>query len=317
MKYDIKQILGLYEKGIIRDYLVIVFGSFIMAMGIGVFLVDARVVPGGVSGLSMAIYYLSGNRIPVGLMMWLFNIPLFIWGVKELGRQFGTRTFVGFSTSSFFIDMLRGDVPGLRFMSLNQHPAIVALHHQDFLFLILVGSVLLGVGLGVIFKFQGSTAGSDILAAIAQKRWGVKPGMAIMFIDFFVITFAGFVLHFKNLSLDRPALTLTLYAFFLLFISSRIIDVILDGFDYARSALIISSKNDEIGKVITRDLSRGATALEARGLYTNQKREILYTVLSRKEITSLVKAVKEIDPDAFIIVNNVHEVLGEGFRPRI
>jgi len=317
LKQNIKKILGLGEKGIIRDYLVIIFGAFIMATGIGVFLVDARVVPGGVSGLSMAIYYLSGNRIPVGFMMWLFNIPLFIWGVKELGKQFSARTFVGFTVSSFFIDLLRGAIPGFRFIHLHDHPAILHLRQTDFLFLILVGSVLLGVGLGIIFKFRGSTAGSDIVAAIAQKRWGVKPGMAIMIIDFFVIVFAGLVIHFKNLSVDRPALVLTLYAFFLLFVSSRIIDVILDGFDYARSALIISTKTEEIGKIITQDLSRGATALEARGLYTNQKREILYTVLSRKEIGTLVQTVKEIDPNAFIIVNNVHEVLGEGFRPRI
>ncbi len=309
--------LGLDEKGIFRDFLVIIVGAFIMALGIGVFLVDARVVPGGVSGLSMALYYLSGNRLPIGLLMWVFNVPLFIWGVRELGKQFGARTFVGFTASSFFIDLLRGSIPGLKFIHLQNHPTIVNLRETDFLFLVLVGGALLGIGLGIIFKFRGSTAGSDILAAVAQKRWGIKPGMAFMVVDFVVISLAGIVIYFKHLSFDRPALSLTLYAFFLLFISSHIVDVILDGFDYARSAIIISKKQDEIADLITRDLSRGATALEARGLYTNQKREVLYTVVNRKEIGVLTKFIKDIDPHAFVIVNNVHEVLGEGFRPRI
>jgi uncharacterized membrane-anchored protein YitT (DUF2179 family) len=171
--------------------------------------------------------------------------------------------------------------------------------------------------LGLIFKFRGSTAGSDILAAIAQKRWGIKPGMAIMVVDFLVISFAGFIIHFKHLSAERPALTLTLYAFFLLFVSSRLIDVILEGFDYAKSALIITSKVDAVGDIIRDDLNRGATVLQGHGLYTREQKEIIYTVLSRKEIVFLTQRVKELDPTAFIIVNNVHEVLGEGFRPRI
>ena len=102
-----------YKRHWIIDYFAIVVGSAIMAIGIGVFLIDAKVVPGGVSGLAMAIHYLSGNTISVGLLIWVLNVPLFLWGLKELGRQFGLRTFVGFTVSSFFIDFFRGDIPGL------------------------------------------------------------------------------------------------------------------------------------------------------------------------------------------------------------
>ena len=301
----------------LRDCFFILIGSFIMAAGIGIFLVDARVVPGGVSGLSMTIHYLSGDRLPVGLMMWLFNIPLYIWGVRELGKQFGFRTFLGFTSNAFFIDLLRGQVPGLTSLRLHDHPSIVSMRQDDFLLLVLVGGVLLGVGLGIILKFKGSTAGSDILAAVARKRWGTKPGTTFMVVDFCVILSAGIVIHMKHLSFERPVLTLILYALFLLFVSSRIVDVIIEGFDYARSAYIISDRTDEIARVIIHDLSRGATAFEARGLYKNRKREVLFTVLSRREIGLLTEKVKAIDPDAFIIVQNVHEVLGEGFRPRI
>jgi uncharacterized membrane-anchored protein YitT (DUF2179 family) len=300
----------------LRDYLFITIGSFIMALGIGVFLVDAHVVPGGVSGLSMTIHYLSGGAVPVGALMWLLNVPLYIWGVRQLGPQFGARTFYGFSTNSLFIDLVRGDIPGLPHVRLQDTAAIRNLLEHDFLFLVLCGAVLVGIGLGIIFKFKGSTAGSDIVAAVLQQNHGVKPGQAIMAIDFGVITLAGAVIHFRNLTVARPALVLTLYAFFLLFVSSRLIDIILDGMDYARSALIVSAKSDQVAAAIMNRLSRGATALKGRGLYTGQDREILYTVVSRKEINQLIDIVRAIDPHSFMIINNVHEVLGQGFRRR-
>lgn len=307
----------LLKKYPIIDYFFITLGSAMMAIGIGIFLVDARVVPGGASGLAMAIHYLSDNTIPVGMMIWVINIPLFIWGLKVLGKTFGVRTFVGFTLSSFFIDFFRGDIPGLGFIRLQDSSPVQDLLNNDFLFLILVGAALLGVGLGIIFKFKGSTAGSDIIAAIMQKKYGVKPGQAIMLIDFFVIALAGFIINLKDLSPDRPALSLTFYAIFLLFISARIIDTIIDGFDYARMVYIISDKYEEISKAIMHDLSRGATALKTRGLYKNIEREVLTTVVTMKELSKLQDIIKEIDPDAFVIINNVHEVLGNGFRRRI
>ncbi len=299
------------------DYFFITIGALIMAMGIGVFLVDAQVVPGGVSGLSMAIHYLSNYSIPVGMMMWLLNIPLYFWGVKELGKRFGARTFYGFSANSFFIDFFRGDIPGLKFVQLQKTVTILDLQKNDFLFLILIGSVLLGIGLGIIFKFKGSTAGSDIVAAILHKRHGIKPGQAIMLIDFFVISFAGIIIQMKHLSVDRPAMSLTLYALFLLFISSKIVDIVLDGFNYARVAYIISDKSRDISDAIIQKLSRGATALKAFGLYKKIDREVIMTVVTRKEISELVETIKEIDPGAFVIISDVHEVLGEGFRRRL
>lgn len=305
------------KKYPILDYFFIAFGSAIMALGIGVFLVDAQVVPGGVSGLSMAIYYLSNNTIPVGLLMWLLNVPLYAWGLKTLGKQFGVRTFFGFTLNSFFIDLFRGSIPGFSYIRLQEAQTIKDLAQHDFLFLILIGSVLLGVGLGIIFKFKGTTAGSDIVAAIMQKKYGVKPGQAIMLIDFFVIALAGFIIEVKHLSPLRPAMSLTLYAFFLLFVSSKLVDVIIDGFDYARMAYIISDKNEEIARAIMNDMSRGATGLKAHGLYKNIEREIIFTVITHKEITTLTELIEEIDPDAFVIIGNVHEVLGEGFRRRI
>lgn len=301
----------------IIDYVAITIGAAFMALGIGVFLVDAQVVPGGASGLAMAFHYLSGNTIPIGMMIWVINVPLYIWGLKELGKRFGWRTFYGFTLSSFFIDLFRGDIPGLEFIRLQDTQTVKDLLTNDFLFLILIGAALLGLGLGLIFKFKGTTAGSDILAAIMQKKFGIKPGQAIMFVDIIVILFAGFIIEVKDLAEARPAFSLTLYAVFLLFVSARIVDVIIDGFDYARAAYIISDKYLEIEEAIQNTLSRGATALKSRGLYQNVEREVIVAIVTLKELTKLQELIKEIDPDAFVVINNVHEVLGNGFRRRI
>ncbi|MDP2037430.1 MAG: YitT family protein [Ignavibacteria bacterium] len=305
------------KKYPILDYFAIVVGSALMAIGIGVFLVDAKVVPGGVSGLAMAMHYLSGNKISVGLLIWVLNVPLFLWGMKELGKEFGIRTFVGFSLNSFFIDLFRGDIPGFEYLKLQNSATIQDLYKNDFLFMVLIGSVLLGVGLGVIFKFKGTTAGSDIIASIMHKRYGIKPGQSIMIIDFFVIALAGMIIELKDLSPDKPALSLTFYAIFLLFISSRLIDIIIDGFDYARAAYVISDKYEEISEAILTKMERGVTAVDTRGVYKNIEREMLLTVVPLREVSRLVEIVKEVDPHAFVIVYNVHEVLGEGFRRRI
>lgn len=305
------------KKDIIIDYIAITIGAALMSIGIGVFLVEARVVPGGVSGLSMAIHYLSNNTLPVGTLMWIMNVPLFIWGTKQLGKTFGIRTFYGFTLNSVFIDLFRGDIPGLGFIRLQDTETIRNLLKTDFLFLVLVGAVLLGVGLGIIFKFKGTTAGSDIVASIMHKKWGTKPGTAIMIIDFAVISLAGLIIELKHLSPDRPAFALTLYAFFLLFISAKILDAIIDGFDYARAVHIISDKNNEIGEAIMNEMSRGATALKSRGIYRNIDREVIMTVVTLKELGILTDLIKSIDKDAFVIITNVHEVRGEGFRRRI
>ncbi len=304
-----------FKEHTIIDYAAITFGAAIMAIGIGVFLVDAKVVPGGVTGISMSLHYLTG--LPVGLMIWGLNIPLYIWGVKELGKEFGIKTFYGFTLNSFFIDFFRGDIPGFSSIRLQDSETIKNLQQNDFLFLILIGAALLGLGLGIVFKFKGTTAGSDIIAAIMHKRFGTKPGTSIMITDFFVIIIAGLVIEFKDIAGDRSAITLTLYALFLLFVSSRLVDTIIDGFDYARSVDIISDKNDEIARIIMDDMSRGATAIKARGLYRNIEREILTTVVTLKELSKLLSLIKQVDPNAFVTISNVHEVMGEGFRRRI
>lgn len=306
----------LLKKQVILEYFFITIGAAVMAAGIGIFLVDAKVVPGGVSGISMTLYYLTDGKLPVGIMIWVFNLPLYIWGLKELGKTFGIRTFYGFTLNSLFIDLFRGDIPGLNFIKLQNSTTVTELAKHDFFFYVLIGAALLGFGLGIIFKFKGTTGGSDIVASIMQKKFGVKPGQAIIIIDFFVIAIAGICIEAKGISGEKTALTLTLYALFLLLVSSNLMDFLLDGFDYAKMVYIISDKAETISDAIVTDLSRGATALKARGIYTNIDREIIFTSVTNKELPKLLDIIKEVDTEAFVIVNNVHEVLGKGFRRR-
>jgi uncharacterized membrane-anchored protein YitT (DUF2179 family) len=300
---------------IVKEYIFIFSGASLMGFSIAVFLIDARVVPGGISGIAMTVHYLNEN-IPVGLALWLMNIPLFIWGFFELGWAFAKRTVFGFTVSSFSIDLFHGEIPGLTFFALNKSSAIVYLMQHDFFFFIVISAVITGVGMGLVFKFKGTTGGVDIIVSIIQKRFGIKPGNSIISIDIIIITSAALVIHFQGLSPDRPAISLAFYAVLLTFILSKIIDLLVDGFDYARSVLIITDKSKEVSEAIIHKLSRGATALKGRGLYRNIDREIIMTVVTRREITFLEDIIKEIDPKAFVIVNSVHEVLGEGFRRR-
>jgi len=300
-----------------KEYFAITLGAIIMSLGIGVFLVDAKVVPGGVSGIGMASYYLTDGAVSVGLSVWVLNVPLYIWGVKVLGKRFGIRTFYGFSINALFIDFFRGDIPGFGFIRLQDSQTINNLLQNDFLFLIIIGGALLGVGLGIVFKYQGTTGGTDIIAAIIHKKYHYKQGMTILVLDVIVILIAGIAIEYKSLPIDKPTLLLVLYALFLGIVSARIIDIIIDGFDYARQAYIVSDKSTEIANRIISDLSRGATAIKTRGLYKNIDREMITTIVTLKELGKLTEIIKEIDPNAFVVINNVHEVLGEGFRRRI
>lgn len=305
------------KRDIFLDYAIITLGCVLMGFGIGVFLVDAKVVPGGASGLSMAVYYLTNGKIGVGLVNWLINIPLFVYGIKVLGSEFGIRTFYGFTVSSFFTDLPRGDIPGLGFIRLQDSETVRYLQTNDFFFYILIGTLLVGIGLGLIFKFRATTGGSDILAAIMNKKWGIKTGNSIIILDFFVIFVAGLVIGLKDITDDKPLFVLIVYALLVVFVSSKIVDFVIDGFEYVRSALIFSDKNEEISQAILKDLNRGATAIKARGLYRNIDMEIIYTVVKIKEIGKLTEIVKSIDPNSFMVITTVHEVVGRGFRRRI
>lgn len=276
----------------ILEYLYLALGSVIMAAGLYYFLIPAKIAPGGVSSIAMVTHHLLGWN--VGIVMLALNIPLFLLGMKLLGKRFGPRTLFSFTLVSVFYDLMD------RFI----HVKPVAVEP---LLAAIFGGIIIGFGLGIVFRAKGTTGGSDILGQIIHKYSNMSVGIAILCVDFFVILIAGSA--FKDISL-------MLYGFISLYAASKVIDIVLDGFDYARSLYIISDKAHEIMQAVV-EKNRGGTMIHGTGFYTRKERNVLFTVVTRKEVAGVREMVKRIDADAFVIISNVHEVLGEGFRPRV
>ncbi|RCW43808.1 MULTISPECIES: YitT family protein [unclassified Halanaerobium] len=274
------------KKRIILDYIGITVGSFLMALALTVFLVPNKIAAGGVSGLSTVIFYLTG--FPIGIMMLIFNVPIFLTGIKIMGMSFGLRTIYGIVILSIFTDLLQ-----LYMTSLT----------NDLLLASIYGGVLGGIGLGLVFRSRGTTGGTDMVAALINYYTGISVGQGLLLADGFVVTLAGI---FFNLEA-------ALYAAITIFITSKTIDVIQEGLNIKKEALIISKKADQINKRLVDELNRGVTKFEARGGYTDEKKQVLLCVISRSELTELKAVVAEVDPEAFVAINNVNEVLGEGF----
>lgn len=274
------------KKRIFIDYLGITLGSFFIALALTAFLVPNKIAAGGVSGLATVIYYISS--FPIGITMLIINIPLFLAGLKIMGSSFGMRTVYGIVSLSLFTDLMQ--------------PHLTALT-DDLLLASIYGGVIGGLGLGIVFRSRGSTGGTDMIAALINYFTGITVGEGLLIADGVVVALAGI---FFNLEV-------ALYAVVTIFINSQTVDIVQEGLNFKKGVLIISDKTAEINQMIVNDLNRGVTEFEAKGGYTGSSREVLLCVISRSEVSELKKAVAEIDQNAFVIISNVHEVLGEGF----
>ncbi|MEG6584962.1 YitT family protein [Dendrosporobacter sp. 1207_IL3150] len=271
----------------LRQYLGITLGSVVTAVGLNMFLIPNKVAAGGVSGLATVLHYVFGS--PVGLTMLALNIPLFLLSLKVLGTRFGINTLYGAAILSIAIDSTAPFTPVLT---------------KDLLLSSLYGGVLCGIGLGLVFRFRGTTAGTDLAAAIINKIFGISIGQSLLMVDFFVIALAGILFESAELSL---------YALISLFVTTHIIDLIQEGPSSAKAFIIMTNSPDNVAQAILKEMERGATYLQGRGAYTGQFRETLLCVVSTSEVTALKDIIYKIDKTAFVIVADVHEVLGEGF----
>ena len=268
----------------------VIFGSVIMAIGYSLFLIPHHFVPGGVSGIAMIVNYFT--RLPLGTLIMVLNIPVFIVGIRIMGRKYGLRSLLGMVVSSVLIDFFH-EVVGLE--SATDNAILAAIY----------GGFMLGVGLGLVFRGRASTGGSDIIGQILNKYTGVSIGIGIMLIDFFIISASG--LAFKKL--EAP-----LYGYIVLFISSKVIDMILEGWNYTKLVIITSSETEKIQDFILSTLDRSGTALKSRSLYLNRDGETIITVIHRKQLPELREFIKSVDPEAFVIINDTYAVLGKGFK---
>lgn len=301
-----KKALIIKIKNYTIDILGIAFGSMLSGFAFSMFLIPFKSAPGGVGGLSQILYYLF--KLPAGISMLIFNIPLFILGIIFLGRTFGIKTLIGMLFVSFFTDLFSYKnlikISSLKPFLYQISDRAYSFTNEYFLG-VLAGSLLLGIGLGIVFKFNGSTGGTDIPALIFKKYLGISPGTSFLMMDTIIIFSVGII--FKNGNL-------ILWGLLSLFISSKVVDYFVEGFPYNKGIIVMSDKSDEIKKFILENLDRGCTVFYGEGGYTKKQKNIVYTVINRRELIKLQHYLKEIDKNSFIIVNDVYDVLGNGFK---
>jgi uncharacterized membrane-anchored protein YitT (DUF2179 family) len=273
---------------ILRDYLLLTAGALLAAVAVDVFLVPNNVVVGGLTGAAMLLHTSVGT--PVGLVTLLANIPLFIIGFRSLGGVvFGVRTLYATAVMAIAIDLL---APYLG--SVTSDPLLYTLY----------GGLLDGLGVGLVFRARGTTGGIDIIARLFERRYGIPPGRAML-----AMNAAVFGVAFIGYGPEK-----VLYALLVAFVGSLALDYTLAAGSGARQALVVTSQPHAITQAVLHSLGRGVTMLEGYGGYTGASRAVLLCVVGRAELSFLKEIVSRADPHAFMIVGEVSEVLGEGFR---
>lgn len=274
-----------------KDYFFIVLGTLLQAVALHLFFLSANLATGGVAGIAQMIHHYT--NWPIGLMVFIGNLPLFGLGWRYLGgRRFVTRTAVAIISYSIFVDTLAPFMPpqGLT---------------EDLVLNALYGAVVAGIGYGLVYRGQGTSGGSDILARILNRWRGVPMTQSYLMVDTLVILSAGFVFGWEE----------ALYAVITLYVSGIVAETTFEGRGMVRTALLVTSQPDAVARQVLEVLQRGVTIVPAIGGYTGEPRSVLYCVVSRSEIVQLKTIVQEIDPRAFMVVGQAYEALGEGFRP--
>ena len=265
-----------------------ILGGAIFAFGFNLFLQPHGLNCGGVSGLSMVLVELLGIG-SVGLFQIIINVPLFLLGGLKIGKKFFVGSLIGMSASSLFIDLF----------------SIIPVPQTEVLLALVYGATLCGVGVGLVFSAGTSTGGSEIVVRLLKLKWrNVSVGAFCLAFDVAVAVLTGIVL--KDVSR-------TLYTGITVFVTSQVLDVVVYRFDYSKVALIITKEYQLVAQKIGQKLHRGATLLQGEGAYTNVETKVVLTAVKRQQLAELKELVTEIDPNAFVIVQEAHQVLGDGF----
>lgn len=277
-------------KSLALESIGLIFGCIFMSVGINMFLKPYTIAPGGLSGLSVVIGKLTG--LPISVVMMGIGIPLVIFSVKILGIKDSIKTLIGMTVFSLILSITS--------------PLSNAHVTEDVLLCAISGALCLGIGLGIVLKMDASTGGTDLIALMLNKVFPSVPISKFMvMLDGMVVISAG--IASKNLET-------ALYSGVALYIIVKLVDAIVSDFDYSKAFMIISNQPDNLRDGITKEVKRGVTFLQGKGGYTNEDKNVLLVVVSKNEEVHLKKVIKSIDPCAFIIVSDVHEVLGEGFK---
>lgn len=269
----------------VRNISIIIIGSFIFSLGITYFAIPNHLGEGGFTGISLLLlYYFQWEP---SIVLWVINIPLLIIGFKEFGKRSFIYTLVGLTGVTFFLKVT--ETWGTKL--------------NDLLLVALYTGVLVGVGLGMIFRVGGTTGGVDMIARLTNKYFGWSFGRTFFLIDIVVITSSIFVI----------GLNMAMYTMVAVFVGARVVDFVVEGLNASKAVTIISNTPSQLAETVTRKMNRGVTMLEGKGGYTGAKKEVLYVVVAPIELLKLKQVVADEDPKAFIVVHDARDVMGKGF----
>jgi uncharacterized membrane-anchored protein YitT (DUF2179 family) len=274
-----------------KSYALVAMGTFLVAVAFVFFISPDKIVPGGIYGIAIMLHHLLGT--PIGLTALAFNIPLTLLGIKLLGPRFGAKTVVAFVLTSLFVDTLyyfHGSLP---------------LVPGETLVSCIFGGLLIGIGVAMTFKAKASSGGSDVIAMILQKFTRLPVGQLMMMVDSSIV-----VLSFVAFGDWR----IPLFSWITIFVIGKVVDTAMHGFSYDKTLFIISDKHQEIRDSIISEIKRGGTFLHGEGMYKRESKQIIFTVVSPRELYLIEEYVHRIDPEAFIAVLDAYEILGKGFK---
>ncbi|GAA4843728.1 YitT family protein [Paenibacillus vulneris] len=278
-----------------KSFLPIMLGTAIYAFGLHYFVISNELMEGGITGIALLLNYIF--HFPPSVTTLVINIPLFYVGLKVLGKQTMINTIVGTVSLSFFLWIME--------QLIHSGWLVPFRSEHDYFLATAYAGVTLGVGLGLVFRNGGTTGGSDIIATIGKRYLGWSMGQVVLAFDCLVIGSSFFFIPKEKI----------LYTFVVVFITSKVIDIIIEGAYAARAFTIITDQAEEIAAKITETMDRGATLIPAVGAFSKTHKHMVYCVVYRQEMKKLKDLARSIDPRAFIIINEVHDVVGEGFKP--
>ena len=266
----------------------ILTGALVAGLGINMFLEPMGIAPGGISGIAVVISYIFRGKLPVGVLTFILNLPLFIIGYKYIGRQFILKSVIGTALFSFMLDLTSS------FGNL--------LKGDNKLLYALWGGAAIGCGLGMIFRGGASTGGTDIIARLMQKKINMMTmGKAVLWLDFIFLAIVAFV--YKSIEA-------ALYTGVAVFVASKVVDTIESGINYAKEVVVFTEQPEEMSKEIINRLRRGVSVIEAKGMYSKQKKYMVVCVVYNRQVTDLRKIVNKYDSNAFVIIKEVRETTG-------
>ena len=302
-----------------RSWILIFFGCSVMGAGFVLFVNPYNFVPGGVYGMGIVLHNIFPS-IQVGTFGYMFDIPLMIIAMLVFGGQFGTRTVLAALFTPGFMNILTPLVYPDAAAVESLDPSLLLGGRldlsNDLLLTCVIGAVVIGVGQGIVVRQQATTGGTDIVAMLLQKYAGIKFSTGIFLADGFVVLSGLVVIGFGlgTGDADPKGWMLTLYSLITIYITSRVIAYMLNGASYDKLLFIISNRHEDLKRFIIEDLDRSATYIKAKGMYTDAPRDMIFLVVSRKEVHLVQHQIREIDPRAFVVVTDAYETFGEGFK---